>query len=162
MHHRSCTWNHSCSSSQCDSRLGLYFELECVRILENKSSAAVRATVKVEDLLAAKKLSATLQNQRSALSATPLSIGARRTNCRKVYISWYTATPRVWLNFGNGGIANGLAQKFNKEVYTYMRRSIRQVFCRKIQSESTGSRLLHVQSSSMHDYIERCAQRYNQ
>ncbi|OAP61190.1 hypothetical protein AYL99_03391 [Fonsecaea erecta] len=98
--------------------LGLNLDIECVRILENSASAGVTATVKAEDPLFAKELSVTLQNRQSALSATPMPIDARRTNCRKVYISWHKPTQSVWLNFGNGEIANRVAQRFNQGTYT--------------------------------------------
>jgi hypothetical protein len=73
--------------------------------------------VKVEDPSFAKDLSAKLKSQGSALSAVPIAINARRTNRRKVYVSWHKATRTVWLNFGNGDIANRVAQKFNEGRY---------------------------------------------
>ena len=73
--------------------------------------------MKVEDPSFAKELSAKLKNQRLALSAAPLPIDVRRTNCRKVYISWHKATRSAWVNFGNGEIADRVAQKFNDGRY---------------------------------------------
>jgi hypothetical protein len=84
-----------------------------------------KATVKVEDPLFAKELSARLKNQRSAVSAAPIPVDARRTNCRKVYISWHKATQSVWLNFGNGEIANRVAQKFNEGRYKPLGQSVK-------------------------------------
>lgn len=73
--------------------------------------------MKVEDPAFAKELSARLKNQNSTISATPLPIDARRTNCRKVYISWHKPTRNVWLNFGDDKIANRVSQKFNDGRY---------------------------------------------
>lgn len=81
-------------------------DIDCVRMFEHAPSSETRAVVRVEDPLFAKELSARLKDQRSHLSASPLPNDARRTNCRKVYISWHKATRNVWLNFGNGEIAD--------------------------------------------------------
>lgn len=87
----------------------------------------------MEDPLFAKELGARLKNQRSALSAAPLPIDARKTNCRKVYISWHKATRSVWVNFGSGEIADRVAQKFNEGRYKCLGQSVK---------SSTGRRSL--------------------
>lgn len=46
-----------------------------------------------------------------------MPIDARRTNCRKVYISWHKPTQSVRLDFGNDEIANRVAQRFNNGTY---------------------------------------------
>ena len=97
--------------------LGFNLTIDCVRIPRHAASSETKAMLKVEDPLFAKELSARLKNQRSALSATPMPIDAKRMNCRKIYISWHKATRSVWMNFGNGEIANRVAQKFNKGTY---------------------------------------------
>lgn len=105
--------------------LGFNLNVDCVRIPEYTASSETKATVKVEDPLFAKELSARLKNQRSALSAAPIPIDARRTNCGKVYISWHKATRSVWVNFGNGEIANRVAQKFNEGRYKCLGQSVK-------------------------------------
>lgn len=94
--------------------------------------------MKVEDPGFAKELSARLKNQRSTLSAAPIPISARWTNCRKVYISWHKATQSAWVNFGHGEIANRVAQKFNEGTYKCLGRSVKSSAGRK--SLSLGSR----------------------
>jgi hypothetical protein len=90
-----------------------------------------KATVKMEDPLFAQELSTRLKNQKSAISAAPVAIDARRTNCRKVYISWHKATRSVWLNFGSGEIANRVAQKFNEGRYKCLGQSVKSSIGRK-------------------------------
>ena len=105
--------------------LDLDISIDSIHILEREhggmqgpaARAETRAIVKVEDPLFAKKLSARLESQGSNLSAASLPIDVRRTNCRKVYISWHKATRNAWLNFGNGEIAKRVAQKFNDGKY---------------------------------------------
>ncbi|KIW10438.1 hypothetical protein PV08_11402 [Exophiala spinifera] len=118
--------------------LGFNIDSECVRILEHSASAGVRATAKVEDPTFAKELSVKLQNQQTALSATPMPIDARRTNCRKVYISWHKATQGVWLNFGNGEIANRVAQRFNEGTYTCLGQSVKSSAGKNSQDQRGG------------------------
>jgi CCCH-type zinc finger/IBR domain, a half RING-finger domain/Zinc finger C-x8-C-x5-C-x3-H type (and similar) len=96
---------------------GFNLNIGCVRIPGHTVSSETKATVKVEDPLLAKELSARLKDHKSTLSAALIPIDARRTNCRKVYISWHKATQSVWVNFGNGDIANRVAQKFNEGRY---------------------------------------------
>lgn len=81
--------------------------------------------MKVEDPLFAKELSARLKDQGSTLSATPMPVNALRTNCRKVYISWHKATRSAWVNFGNGDIANRVAQKFNEGRYKLLGQTVK-------------------------------------
>jgi len=109
--------------------LGFNLNVDCIRIPRHTASSETKATVKVEDPLFAQELSTRLKNQRSALSAAPVAIDARRTNCRKVHTSWYKATRSVWLNFGSGKIANRLGQKFNEGIQ--MSRSACQIMYRK-------------------------------
>ena len=83
------------------------------------------ATVKVEDPMFARTLSTTLSHQQSALKAVPMPTDPKRTDCRKVRISWHKATRSVWLNFGNADIANRVAQKFNEGTYKCLGQSVR-------------------------------------
>lgn len=73
--------------------------------------------MKVEDPLFAEELSIRLSKDESGLTAVPVPVDTKRTNCRKVYISWHKSTKSVWLNFGNGDIASRVAQKFNEGKY---------------------------------------------
>jgi hypothetical protein len=105
--------------------LGYNLSMDCVRIHKQTMSSELKATVRVEDPLFARNLSASLKSQMSTISAMPTSVDARRTNCRKVYISWHKATQSVWLNFGDGEIANRVAQKFNEGKYKCLGQSVR-------------------------------------
>lgn len=105
--------------------LGFNLNVDCVRIPRHTASSETKATVKVEDPLFAEKLSTTLKDQRSALSAAPVAIDARRTNCRKIHTSWHKATRSVWLNFGYGDIANRVGQKFNEGRYKCLDQLVR-------------------------------------
>lgn len=109
-----------------DAIRGLDFDvnIDSIHILGHAASSETKATVRVEDPLFAKELSIRLKSQGSDLNAEPIPIDARRTNCRKVYISWHKATRNVWLNFGNGEIANRVAQKFNDGRYKCLGRSV--------------------------------------
>jgi len=103
-----------------DILCGLGFDnldVACVRIPRHTTSLETRATVKVANPLFARQLSAKLKNRDSVLSAIPIPINARRGNCRKVYMSWHKASRTVWVNFGNGEIANRVARKFNEGRY---------------------------------------------
>ncbi|KAF2176024.1 hypothetical protein K469DRAFT_682817 [Zopfia rhizophila CBS 207.26] len=118
--------------------LGFNLNVDCVRIPGYTASSETKATVKVEDPLFAKELSARLKKQRSALSAVPIPIDTRRTNCRKVYISWHKATRSVWLNFGNGEIANRVAQKFNEGRYKCLGQPVKSSTGRRSPSRGGG------------------------
>jgi hypothetical protein len=67
-----------------------------------------------------------------------MPIDTKGTNCRKVYISWHKATRSAWVNFGNGDIANRVAQKFNEGRYKCLGQSVRSSLARR--SPSRGSR----------------------
>jgi hypothetical protein len=99
--------------------------VDSVRIPGPVALSETKATVKVEDPLFAKELSARLKSQRSALSAAPIPLLARRTNHRKVYISWHKATRSAWVNFGNSEIANRVTQKFNTGRYKCLGQSVK-------------------------------------
>lgn len=81
-------------------------------------SSEVRATVKMKDPMFARNLSTTLKEGHHGLSATPIATATKRTDGRKVYVSWHKATRNVWLNFGTEEIATRVAQKFNEGRYT--------------------------------------------
>ncbi|KAF2021037.1 hypothetical protein BU24DRAFT_469808 [Aaosphaeria arxii CBS 175.79] len=97
--------------------LGFNVDVSCVRISKDTALSETKATVKVEDPSFAQELSTRTKNQGSTLSAVPVAIDTRRTNCRKVHISWHKATRSVWLNFGNGEIAARVGRKFNEGRY---------------------------------------------
>ncbi|PGH16141.1 hypothetical protein AJ79_01908 [Helicocarpus griseus UAMH5409] len=122
--------------------LGLNVDVDCVCIragrTDSSSDPAVTATVKVEDPSFARDLSAKLKGDKSGLSATPIPLSSRRTNCRKVYISWHKATRSAWVNFGNGDIANGVARKFNDGAYKCFGASVRSSEARDSQGGRSG------------------------
>lgn len=118
--------------------LGFDLNVNCIRIPGHAALSETKATVKVEDPLFARKLSTRLKEQKSTLSATPIPIDARGTNCRKVYISWHKATRSAWVNFGNGDIANRVAQKFNEGRYKCLGQPVRSSTERR--SPSRGGR----------------------
>jgi len=99
--------------------------IDCIRIPSHDTLSDIKAMVKVEDPLFAKRLSIRLKELKSPLSATPVRIDTRGANCRKVYISWHKATKSAWLNFGNSDIANRVAQKFNEGRYRGLGQSVR-------------------------------------
>lgn len=107
------------------SDLGFDLGIDNVRIPKQTGSSDTKATVKVEDQMFARTLSTTLSRQRSALKAVPMRTDPKRTDCRKVRISWHKATRSVWVNFGNGDIANRVAQKFNEGTYKCLGQSVR-------------------------------------
>jgi IBR domain, a half RING-finger domain len=118
--------------------LGFDLNVNCIRIPGHAALSETKATVKVEDPLFASKLRTRLKEQKSTLSATPMPIDTKGTNCRKVYISWHKATRSAWVNFGNGDIANRVAQKFNESIYKCLGQSVRSSIARR--SPSRGSR----------------------
>jgi hypothetical protein len=73
--------------------------------------------VKVEDPSFAKRLSIECQTSHARLRVNPVPGSAHSTNCRKVHLSWHRATRSVRLDFGNGEIANLVAQRFNDGTY---------------------------------------------
>lgn len=105
--------------------LGFDLNVNCIRIPGHAALSETKATVKVEDPLFARKLSTRLKEQKSTLSATLIPIDTKGTNCRKVYISWHKATRSAWVNFGNGDIADRVAQKFNKGRYKCLGQPVR-------------------------------------
>ena len=94
--------------------LGFHLSTDNIQFLRIQSTSEVKAIFKVEDPLLAKELGVKLKDQKSALSETSVPIDARRTNCRRVYISWHEATRIVCLNFGNGEVANRVAENSMK------------------------------------------------
>jgi hypothetical protein len=118
--------------------LGFDLNVNCIRIPGHAVLSETKATVKVEDPLFVRKLSTRLKEQKSTLSATPIPIDSKGTNCRKVYISWHKATRSAWVNFGNGDIADRVAQKFNEGRYKCLGQSVRS--STGTRSPSRGSR----------------------
>ncbi|EXJ91896.1 hypothetical protein A1O3_00446 [Capronia epimyces CBS 606.96] len=106
---------------------GLDFNVnvDFVRILGHTASEGTKATVKAEDPLFANNLSARLEKLMPALSAVSIPIDSRRSNCRKVYISWHKTSRSVWMNFGNAEIANRVAQKFLEGRYKCLGQSVK-------------------------------------
>lgn len=117
--------------------VGFDLDVNCIRI-SGPVAAQTKATVKVEDPSFAKTLSDRLIDQKSALRATLMPVDTEGTSCRKVYVSWHKATLSAWVNFGNGVIANRVAQKFNGERYKCLGQCIRSTTGK--QSPSRGSR----------------------
>ena len=125
--------------------------IDCIRILGHGNGQGhryattpdTRAIVRVEDPLFAKELSVRLESHRSDLSAKPLPIDARRTNCRKVYISWHKATRSVWLNFGNGEVAKRVARKFNEGKYKILGQSVISSAEKKAPDQRKGGGFSH-------------------
>ncbi|OAG44198.1 hypothetical protein AYO21_01655 [Fonsecaea monophora] len=103
---------------------GFNIDIECVRISRSTAPPKTKALVKAENPSFAKELSDKLKQQKTEVSAVPLPIDSRRSNCRKVYISWHKATRRFWLNFGSSDIANRVAQKFAKGHYKVLGQSV--------------------------------------
>jgi hypothetical protein len=97
--------------------LGFSINVDCVRLIEQNVSSEAKAMVKVEDPWFAKKLCARLKGGNSTLEAISVPINSKRSNYRKVYVSWHKPTRSVWLNFGNEGVANRVAAKFNFGSY---------------------------------------------
>jgi len=97
--------------------LGFRISTDCVRISRHPITSETKATVKAEDPSFAKELGSRLKDLRSGLSAVPIPIDTRRTECKKVHMSWHKATRSVWLNYGSEEIANMVAQKFNNGRY---------------------------------------------
>jgi hypothetical protein len=105
--------------------LGFDLNISQVRIPSQGALSEIRATVKMEDPLFAQQLSSTLRENCHKLSAAPIAIATKRTDGRKVYISWHKAARSAWLNFGSGEIANRVAQKFNQGSYTCLGRRVK-------------------------------------
>lgn len=91
-----------------------------------------RATVQAEDPDFAEAVSIRLRPQRTstiqlisepqAVSApvdisTTSGSSALRVDCRKVHCSWHKPSKIVWLNFGNGDIADRVGKKFKDGQY---------------------------------------------
>jgi hypothetical protein len=51
--------------------------------------------------------------------------GSRKSQFRKVYISWYKSTRLAWLNFGSGDIARRVSHKFNQSKYTVLQQPVK-------------------------------------
>ncbi|KAH8817362.1 hypothetical protein F5884DRAFT_830433 [Xylogone sp. PMI_703] len=111
--------------------LGFHLNIDSVRMLKRPGSPQMEATVKMENPLFAKELSSKLSNQRSNISATPVSINSKGISCRKAYISWHKATRRAWLNFGNGEIADHVAQKFKQGKYKCLGQTVKSTMAKK-------------------------------
>ncbi|KAF2686815.1 hypothetical protein K458DRAFT_441534 [Lentithecium fluviatile CBS 122367] len=105
--------------------LGFNIDVDCVRITTHSDPSEMKAMVKVEDPLFANKLCTKLKDGSSTLNAIPVPINSRQANYRKVYISWHKPTRSVWLNFGNGGIADRVAAKFNSGGYKCLGQPVR-------------------------------------
>ncbi|KAI1501021.1 hypothetical protein F5X99DRAFT_428988 [Biscogniauxia marginata] len=94
------------------------------------------AIVKVEDpefaKLATLKLGPQLASRRgnrihpiATSVSTPMvsDSGALRVDCKKVQCSWHKPTKTVWLNFGNGDVADRVCKKFKDGTYKIKDRS---------------------------------------
>ena len=104
--------------------LGLDIDAASIRIIGHKD-LGLQATVKVEDPLFAQRLSVRLGANNTNLKATAISLDTRQSSNRKIHLSWHKATRTIWLNFGNGDIANRVAEKFNGGRYRIKQTSIR-------------------------------------
>jgi hypothetical protein len=91
----------------------------------SQGSHTTNATVKVEDPSFAKNLEARIVEAQLNITATQISTNRRRANCRKLHVSWHKATRNVWLNFGDGSIAERVAQKFNDGRYKCLNQAIK-------------------------------------
>ncbi|KAF2866596.1 hypothetical protein BDV95DRAFT_598843 [Massariosphaeria phaeospora] len=107
----------------CD--LGFNLDINQVRIPSQGVLSETRATVKMDDPLFAQELSSRLNTTQSVLSAAPLATAMKRTDCRKVSISWHKAAHKAWLNFGTGELANRVAGKFNDGRFTCLGRRVK-------------------------------------
>lgn len=97
----------------------------------NRGAGISSARVQAEDPGFAKaagiKLGPQNASSRAALGiqAVPAPVGistasdssALRVDCKKVHCSWHKASKTVWLNFGNGDIADRVAKKFKDGKY---------------------------------------------
>jgi IBR domain, a half RING-finger domain len=124
--------------------LGFNILIDCIRVHEQTALSETKAIVKVEDPYFAKDLSAKLKEQGLALSASILHIDSRRTNCRKVYISWHKGARSVSLNFGNGEIAERVSKRFNEGRYKCLGQSVKSSDAKR--SSSRGGRGGHSQN----------------
>ena len=118
------------------SRIGIELTPACVRIPRQSGAPYISADIRVEDPAFAKslctKLSVTsnLGAKFSELEAVKLPAGipsgsnAGRVECKKVQCSWYKPSRTAWLNFGNGGIANTVFDKFSSNVYTILNQTV--------------------------------------
>jgi hypothetical protein len=98
--------------------LGFSIPVESIRITaRNSLSSEVKGIIKIEDPLFSTTLASTLRGCGSSLSANPVPINGKNSNCRKVYLSWHKPCRSVWLNFGNGDVAKRVSQKFNSARY---------------------------------------------
>ncbi|KAH8701348.1 hypothetical protein GQ44DRAFT_693493 [Phaeosphaeriaceae sp. PMI808] len=96
---------------------GLDITANCVRVLEDSTTKATKATLKVKDPLVTKDLCDRVNNETSTLHASIMPLDARQIMWRKLLISWHKATRSVWLNFGNEEIADRVTKKFNNGSY---------------------------------------------
>ncbi|RFU27734.1 hypothetical protein B7463_g8590, partial [Scytalidium lignicola] len=122
--------------------LSFDLNVDCVRMLRQTTSSEVKATAKVEDTLFARELSSKLKSQRSTISAVPVPINSRGTSCSKAHISWHKATRSVWVNFGNGEIANRIARKFNEGKHKCLGQSVKSSIGRKSPSRGFSHNLV--------------------
>lgn len=97
----------------------------------NRGAGISSARVQAEDPGFAKaagiKLGPQNASSRAApgIQAVPAPVGistasdssALRVDCKKVHCSWHKASKTVWLNFGNGDIADRVAKKFKDGKY---------------------------------------------
>ena len=107
---------------------------ECVRVSRSIGTSDPKATIKVEDPSFATALTSKLDHHASNLKVATIPNSSGQLNGRKVHISWHKSTRSVWLNFGNGEIANRVARKFREGKYNCLGRNIKSTFAKHASS----------------------------
>jgi hypothetical protein len=109
--------------------LGLNLPTDSIRLAPSTSDSTITAFITFEQsdsaellctqLKAAEILPSAFQNIQATVIPPRFPFGstARRTQCRKVLLSWYKPTKLVWLNFGSQAIAARVGERFSNGEY---------------------------------------------
>ncbi|EGX91916.1 ariadne RING finger, putative [Cordyceps militaris CM01] len=105
--------------------LELHANVDNIRILRLENGCA--AVVQSDEASFSKRLCALIGAsytwRDATLSATPVAApmpsgySGCRVDCKKIHLSWHKPSRTVWLNFGNGDIAQRVSRKFSKGTY---------------------------------------------
>ncbi|KAJ6781679.1 hypothetical protein PWT90_07759 [Aphanocladium album] len=105
--------------------LKLHADVDNIRILRSENGCA--AAVQSDDPLFSKRLcnmiGASYRWRDVTLSAIPIAApmpsgySGRRVDCKKIHLSWHKPVRTVWLNFGNGDIAQRVSRMFSGGTY---------------------------------------------
>lgn len=105
--------------------IDLKIPVDCIHVSARTTSQDARATIRVEDPSFAKVLVSSLLARATPLTATIVPNCSRKTQYRKVHISWYKSTRPAWLNFGSGDIARRVSHKFNQNKYIILQQAVK-------------------------------------